>query len=357
MNKIWTHTLTSEHDSLRADRAIAEAWQNSLCLWELQGEEKAPSNRPVLTRSRIQQLIEDGKISVNSHQISASQKLKADDVIALHLKDPSLVSTDPESLSEIETQKKTALQSVSIPMLYEDDHLLIVNKPQGITVHPSDSKPEGALTQILHAQGVTLAQAGSPNRPGVVHRIDQYTTGILVLAKTDECYYGLQKLFSTHSIEREYIALVYGHFEKALKSQVRVHTQIARNPNLRTRMAIVKTGGKEAITFLNTLEILDGTSLVKAKLETGRTHQVRVHLTSLGHSIIGDPTYGAPSAQDTKLKKLPIPTRKLISELPGQMLHAQKLAFNHPITGAFLSFSVEPWPQFQNLYETLKLSR
>lgn len=343
----WTIEIPNSVPEDRADKVITDFWKSDEISshWHEAYEGQGP--RPVLTRSKIQALIEAHSILCDGAPITASIRLQPGQKIEVEIPEVER----PNLGDDLESLKNT-----DIPVLFEDSHLILINKPQGIVVHPSDTQPQGALTQILQAKGIQLAQAGLPQRPGVVHRIDQWTSGVLVLAKTDACYYELQKLFSEHNIERRYIALVYGRFERAFQKPFPLKTILGRHPADRTRMAVLKNEneGRTAITHFKTLKLYAHASLVEATLETGRTHQVRVHLTSLGHSILGDTVYGVPSDRDSKLKLLPLDARRYLkSEVKGQMLHAKSLGFIHPMTQAKIEVEAPPPSVFQSLESLL----
>lgn len=214
-------------------------------------------------------------------------------------------------------------QDIDIEIVYEDDDLLIVNKPQGMVVHPAPGNPDKTLVNAImyHCKG-KLSSINGVIRPGIVHRIDKNTSGLLVVAKNNNAHKKLAEQFAVHSITREYEMICSGRVDWDKKT---VDTLIGRNPKNRLKMSVIKSGGKRSVTHFEVLEDLSGFTYMKATLETGRTHQIRVHSSYLKHPIIGDNIYGYP------IKKF--------AHLEGQMLHARKLGFIHPTTGEYLEFT------------------
>lgn len=335
---IW---IIKDSDSLRsgerADRAILEALEHD----ELE-----------YSRSFLQKLMQDGHVLKNGSPCKASEKLEIGDRIEIRFPPPRTLELTPEDHQ--------------IPILFEDEHLVVIDKPAGMTVHPSETQLTGTLVHALLFQIPNLSGIGGVMRPGIVHRLDKDTSGVMVVSKSDTAHRALVDLFSAHELERKYWALCYGvpadviPGPSAAKSY-RYETLIARNPNDRVRMTsdskLISTekGARKAISNLRWIERFDRFAcLIEAELETGRTHQVRVHLTALGNSLLGDPLYGTPSSNATKWKALPAPVRPRVSELSGQALHARVLGFKHPITGEALRFEQAPPPAFQNLLAALK---
>ncbi len=234
-----------------------------------------------------------------------------------------------------------------IPVLYEDEHLIIVKKPAGMSVHPSDSDPDRTLVHALLFQVKSLSAIAGVERPGIVHRIDKWTTGSLVVAKSDMAHQRLVEMFQAHDLEREYRAFVFGapHWIPPVH---RIETQIGRHPTDRKRMAVIPKGGKTAVSYFELLNSESGISLIRARLETGRTHQVRVHLSSMGFPLLGDPLYPASSHQKRAISK---ELESWICALPGQLLHARTLGFKHPITGHPIHV-VAPFPAIWTELET-----
>jgi 23S rRNA pseudouridine1911/1915/1917 synthase len=238
-------------------------------------------------------------------------------------------------------------EQIPLDILYEDDALVVIDKPAGLVVHPGAGNPQGTLVNALIAHcGETLSGIGGVARPGIVHRLDKDTSGLMVVAKTDQAHRALAEQFADHGrtgqLERGYLALVWG---APSRPQGIIDAPIRRHPTSRTKMAVHPGKGREAVTHLRVLETFgrgegrEGpiASLVKCTLETGRTHQVRVHLAHIGHPLIGDPLYA--QGFKSKLRKLPEPIREKISALDRQALHAAHLAFVHPVSGTLLEFN------------------
>ncbi len=298
---------------------------------------------PLLSRSQVQKLIEQGLILVNGLSIRAKDRITEGATIELTLPPPGEISLQPEN--------------IPLEILFEDPHLIVVNKAPGLTVHPSETQKSGTLVNALLHHIKDLSGIGGKLRPGIVHRIDKDTSGAIVISKTDEAHAGLSRLFSTHTIERRYWALCFG--SPRWEGEFRFHSRIGRNPNDRKKMAVLSEGGREAVsrfTLLKSFQI-EGknpfSSWIEARLETGRTHQVRVHLNHLGHSLLGDPAYGTPSENQPKWKALPETVRSTTRALGGQALHARILGFRHPITGEDLRFEAPLFPRMQALLDAL----
>ena len=275
------------------------------------------------TRSHIQKLIEQECILVNNKVISKSYKLNVGDVVYVEMPD----NNDIDVIA----------QNIPLDIVYEDDDLLVVNKPKGMVVHPAPGNLTDTLVNALlfHCQG-SLSGINGVNRPGIVHRIDKDTSGLLVVAKSDRAHSGLAEQFAAHSIKREYYAIVYGKF-KGLKGTV--NAPIGRHPILRKKMAITPTNSKNAVTHYEVIEEFDGFSLIKCHLETGRTHQIRVHMSSLGHPLAGDEVYGP---------------KKVIKSLCGQCLHAKVLGFIHPVTKQEMIFDSQLPEYFLSFVKKLR---
>lgn len=281
---------------------------------------------PDLSRSRVQQLIEQGHVQVND-QVCTSKKinLKLGDRICL----------------EIPAVQPLALVAEDIPLdiLYEDEQLLILNKPAGLVVHPAPGHADGTLVNALLAHCPNLPGIGGVQRPGIVHRLDKDTTGAIAIAKTDISYQHLQAQLQTKTARREYLGVVYG----APKTESgTVDLPIGRHPQDRKKMAIVpiEEGGRSAITHWQVKERLGNYTLIHFQLETGRTHQIRVHSAKICHPIVGDPVYGSG--------------RSIGVNLPGQALHAWRLKLQHPISGDWVEVTA-PLPQtFTKLLEVLR---
>jgi 23S rRNA pseudouridine1911/1915/1917 synthase len=284
-----------------------------------------------MSRERLKALIRSGALENNERAVrDPSAKVHGAEAFRLSVPEPAPAHNEP--------------QDIPLNVLFEDEHLLVVDKPAGLVVHPAAGNRDGTLVNaLLHHCGGSLSGIGGVARPGIVHRIDKDTSGLLVVAKTDVAHEGLAKQFAAHSIERRYLAIVSG-IPKA--SHGTVDAPLARSSANRKKIAIVKEGrGKRAVTHWKRLDVLKDAALVEARLETGRTHQVRVHLASIGHPLIGDPVYGRSGKTHSKLLK----------ELGfhRQALHAAELGFIHPVTKRRLSFSCPMPADMQELMRGL----
>jgi 23S rRNA pseudouridine1911/1915/1917 synthase len=298
-----------------------------------------------LSRTRLKALIEAGDVSLNGAPArNPSAKVSAGDHIVVAVPAP-----EPSTLSG---------EDIPLNIVFEDDHLIIIDKPAGLVVHPAAGHAEGTLVHALIAHcGDSLSGIGGVKRPGIVHRLDKDTSGLLVVAKTDAAHQGLAELFADHgrsgSLNREYIALVWG--EMARKSGV-IDAPIARHPHHREKMAVVKEGqGRHAVTHWRLERAFGPVSLIACQLETGRTHQIRVHLAHIGHPLLGDAVYGA--GFKSKAGQLPEEARAALAKLGRQALHAAKLGFIHPITGEPLLFESSPPDDLSQLIKTLEARR
>lgn len=259
-----------------------------------------------LSRSRAASLIEDGLVTVNSVVAAKNLKLKAGSRVEIILPEP--VSYDVKA------------ENIPLDIVYEDTDLLVVNKPKGMVVHPAAGNYEGTLVNaLMYHCGDSLSGINGVMRPGIVHRIDKNTSGLLMVAKNDNAHKGLAEQIKEHSFTREYAAIVYGNIKA---DSGRIEAPIDRHPVKRKQMAVVM-GGREAITDYEVVERLSGFTYLKLKLYTGRTHQIRVHTAYIGHPVAGDEVYGP---------------KKVITELGGQCLHAKKVGFVHPTTGKYMEF-------------------
>ncbi|WAH35514.1 RluA family pseudouridine synthase [Alicyclobacillus dauci] len=226
---------------------------------------------------------------------------------------------------------------IPIDIVYEDDDVVVVNKPRGLVVHPAAGHPRGTLINALFAKGIKLSSLGGEMRPGVVHRIDRDTSGLVMFAKTDRAYYALTEQLRHHTVERKYIAIVHGRMGHESGT---IEMPIARDPQDRQRMAVIE-GGKRAVTHFQVIERFDKYSLVECRLETGRTHQIRVHFAEIGHPLAGDQVYG----------------RRHTLPIDGQALHAQTLGFDHPATGELVTLTSELPTDMAGLIENLQAGR
>ncbi len=294
---------------------------------------------PALTRSRVKSLIEAGHASRDGIRITApSEAVRAG---ALYrLSPPAPVPATPRA------------EAIPFPILYEDSDLLVLDKPPGLVVHPAPGNQEGTLVNALLAHcGDTLPGIGGERRPGIVHRLDKDTSGVMVVAKTEQALAALSAAFAARDLDRAYLALCWGLPNPAAGE---IEGAIGRDPRERKRMAVVARGGKPALTRYRTLGHHQlAVALLEVRLATGRTHQIRVHLASRGHPVVGDPLYlrRIPAAA----RPLDAPTRGALLDFPRQALHATRLGFAHPRTGAPLSFRTPPPPDMQALLDRLGL--
>ncbi len=278
---------------------------------------------PELTRNRIQGLISDGHVTVNDKIVKASYKVCENDVIKLNI--PDAVPAD------------ILAEDIPLDIVYEDDDILIVNKPKGMVVHPAPGHYTGTLVNALmyHCKD-NLSGINGELRPGIVHRIDMDTTGLLVVCKNDVAHNFVAEQLKEHSITRKYQAIVYNAFND---DEGTIEGNIGRHPQDRKKMAITPTG-RHAVTHYKVLKNLGKYALVECQLETGRTHQIRVHMTSINHPLLGDVVYGP--------KNCPF-------NLQGQVLHAKTLGFIHPTTGEYIEFDSELPDYFKKLIDKLSV--
>jgi len=276
------------------------------------------SSRSGLSRSYIQRLLREGLILVNSNPQKASYKIREGDLIEITIPDKPLSTLIPED--------------IPLQVIYEDNHIIVVNKPHGMVVYPSLGHPAGTLLNALISRCEGLSFLGGPLRPGVVHRLDKDTSGIMILAKDDTSYINLGRQFRERSIEKHYIALLYGNLRC---DHGEIKTPVGRSISDRKRMSTKTRKGREAITSFRVIRRLNSATLVDVRLITGRTHQIRVHFASIGHPVLGDKTYG---------KKTTIRLGEMSINFPRQMLHASRLKFKHPIDERLLEFTA-PMPE------------
>jgi 23S rRNA pseudouridine1911/1915/1917 synthase len=305
-------TLDAGHAGWRLDRALADAL-------------------PTLSRERLKALIRAGALESGGASLrDPATKVKGGEAFSLTVPDPEPAHNEP--------------QDIPLVIPFEDEHLLIVDKPAGLVVHPAAGNREGTLVNaLLHHCAGRLSGIGGVARPGIVHRIDKDTSGLLVVAKTDVAHEGLAKQFAAHSIDRRYLAIVNG-VPKAAEGTV--DAPLARSTHDRKKIAIVEgKRGKRAVTHWKRLKVLKDSALVECRLETGRTHQVRVHMASIGHPLLGDPVYGRGKSVH----------RQLLNQLDfkRQALHAAGLEFTHPVTKVRLSFESALPSDMQELFTAL----
>lgn len=291
---------------------------------------------PDVSRSQIKKLIDEHQILVDGNPAKASYKLKGGELIAVTLPEPEPTAAIPEA--------------IPLDIIYEDSAVIVVNKAAGMVVHPAAGHARGTLVNALLHHCDDLAGIGGELRPGIVHRIDKDTSGILVITKNDISHQYLAAQFKEHSIQRIYHALVHGCPEA---DRGTVRQPIGRHPTQRKKMSGKARNTKDAVTHWKVLErySADRMSLVQFKLETGRTHQIRVHFTEMNHPLIGDPLYGS-SSRTSAIKDKALAA--LIAKLPGQALHARLLGFIHPDSGKYLEFSAEMPETLLNVVTYLK---
>ena len=276
-----------------------------------------------ITRSFVQKLIDKKNISVNSNYKSCNYKIRYNDIIEVNIPSPEIIKTLPEN--------------IPLNIIYEDDDLLVVNKPKGMVVHPAVGNFTGTLVNaLLYHCGDTLSGINGEIRPGIVHRIDKDTSGLLIVAKNDYAHNKLALQIKEHSFNREYEAVVYGNIKN---QEGTIDAPIGRNPADRKKMAVTSKASKNAITHYRVLNRYNGFTHIKLKLETGRTHQIRVHMAYIGHPVAGDILYGP---------------KKVIKSLNGQCLHARLIGFIHPRSGKYIEFETELPDYFKNFLLEIK---
>jgi 23S rRNA pseudouridine1911/1915/1917 synthase len=284
------------------------------------------------SRARLQRLIEDQSVLVNGVAAKPSLKLRAHDQIEVELTPASTTAFAPED--------------IPVEVVFEDDDLIVVNKPAGMVVHPAAGNPSGTLANALAFHFQQLSKRGGEARPGIVHRLDKGTSGLLVVAKNEATHENLSDQFRAREVFKSYVALVHGQLEKR-KGQI--DQPIARDPRNRTRMAIVR-GGREALSLFRIREAFDRFTLLDVELKTGRTHQIRVHLASLKHPVVGDEVYGGGRDKTVTDPKL----RGTIAKLHRQFLHSEQLGFRHPSTPAPMKFTAPLPRELQNLLDMIR---
>ncbi len=311
-------TLTAPDDAGRLDRWLALATP--------------------LSRSRVQELIDQGRVLVEGQAARASQRLHGGELVALDVPPAAPPALLPQDLD--------------IPILYQDDAVIVVDKPAGLVVHPAAGHRDGTLVNALLPALDQAADEDAPERPGIVHRLDRGTSGVLVVARTAEAMAHLAAQFAAHTVDRRYLALVWGQPRDQAGT---IDADLGRHPADRKRFAVVRQG-RHAVTHFRVLETARSTvgrgvvtiSLLECRLETGRTHQVRVHLAHLGHPVLGDPVYG-------KKGPPPEPVRAALLGVDHQLLHARRLGFVHPTSGETMVFESAPPPDFLKVLQAAGL--
>lgn len=298
---------------------------------------------PELSRSHLQKLIAKAYVTVDGSLARAGHRVQPGEKVSVVVPPPEPMDIQPEE--------------IPLDVVYEDDQIIVINKPKGMTVHPAPGSRTGTLVNAVVAYSDDLSGIGGVERPGIVHRLDKDTSGLLVVAKTDVAHASLQGQIQARTAERRYIALVWGATKFA---EAVVDAPIGRHPTDRQKQAVIKDTerytAREAVTHLKVLERFEGFTLLEAKLDTGRTHQIRVHCSFIGHPVVGDPTYGgAKRAIPSSYGKLDNrDLARLIDGLQGQALHAFHLSFDHPVTGERLSFEAPLSPDIDALVGWLR---
>lgn len=277
-------------------------------------------HRPNTSRTQIQQWIKDGNIQVNAKNVKQNYKVRENDHITIE-------EPEPEALNIV-------AEDLQLEMIYEDEDVCVVNKRRGMVVHPAKAHASGTLVNGLMYQCKDLSGINGVLRPGIVHRTDKDTSGLLMVAKNDQAHVSLVDQLVDKTVKRVYVALVHGHIPH---SNGKIDAPIGRDEHDRQKMTVTDRG-KDAITHFKVLERFDQYTLVQCELETGRTHQIRVHMNYIGHPLVGDPKYGLPNT---------IP-------FGGQVLHAETIGFTHPTTGEYMEFTKEPPEDFQKLVNSIR---
>lgn len=297
-------TITSEHSGLRIDKALSSIF-------------------PDISRTMIAKLCEDGFVLLNGKAAGKKDIVKESDSVSIDIPEPKPC--------------EAVAQDIEIPVVYSDNDVIVVNKPKGMVVHPANGNEDGTLVNaVLGLCKDGLSGIGGVIRPGIVHRIDKDTSGLLVVAKNDIAHISLAEQFKEHSIERVYHAIVHGRFKDP---EGVIDAPIGRSDRDRKKMAVTQKNSKNAVTHYRVLEELGQYTYIECILETGRTHQIRVHMSSIGHSLIGDTVYGQ---------------KKDVFSLNGQCLHAKVLGFTHPKTGERMHFDSELPDYFKKVLTNLR---
>ncbi|MFD1862402.1 RluA family pseudouridine synthase [Planococcus chinensis] len=296
-----TIQITEEMAGVRVDKAVSSIDED----W---------------SRSQIANWVKDGAVKVNGETVKPNYKVRLEDIIIV----------TPPVLEELDVVP----EDLNLEIVYEDADVLVVNKPRGMVVHPAPGHSRGTLVNGLMYHVKDLSGINGVVRPGIVHRIDKDTSGLLMVAKNDASHHSLVDQLVKKSVTRKYVALVHGHIPH---DKGTIDAPIARDAKDRQKMAVIDKG-KNAVTHFRVLERFGNFTLVECRLETGRTHQIRVHMKYIGYPLVGDPKYGPKKTMD----------------IGGQALHAEVIGFNHPKTGEYMEFSAEPPAEFSELLESLR---
>ncbi|MBI1362629.1 MAG: RluA family pseudouridine synthase [Proteobacteria bacterium] len=313
------HTITAHTSGQRLDQLLTEALAD-------------------LSRARVQKLIADGLVCRSDGQpvTKTGHKTSTGDVYVVTVPAPTPLGVLPQNLP--------------LDVLYEDEHLIVINKSADMAVHPATGTPDGTLVNaLLHHCGGKLSGIGGVERPGIVHRLDKGTSGVMVVAKDDIAHQGLSEQFANRTMERFYLAILTGQLSP---SKSEVEGNIGRHPGDRKKMTVLKSGGKPAKTAYEVLARFAPFCLARLKLHTGRTHQIRVHMQHLGHPVLGDPVYARPK----KWPELTLEQAKAVAALDHQALHAAVLGFTHPHTKKVLQFSTKPPEDMLKILDLFKVT-
>ncbi|MBR4571195.1 MAG: RluA family pseudouridine synthase [Candidatus Riflebacteria bacterium] len=302
MNNTEKWNITEEFAGMRLDQAINKKF-------------------PDISRNTAQEMIKNGEITIGNSTVKSSQKLKTNDTVVINFRKDDL-ETDIQATE------------MNFPIVYEDNDIIVINKPFGLVVHPGAGQEKETVVSALLSH-TTLSPIGAPDRPGIVHRLDKETSGIMILAKNKEAHKNLAEQFASHDLEKEYIALIQGHI---VNKKGRIQVAIERDPIHRQRMkATSADNGKMAISIFEVMEYLKNSTLVKVQILTGRTHQIRVHMAFTGHPLLGDTTYGGRKFGNSE-----------------HFLHSSKLTITHPTTGKTMTFQADIPQRFKEVIEELR---
>ena len=322
MEREYEYVIDTASAGQRLDRYISD---------HARTEDEPPA--PPLTRSQAQRLINEGLVRVNGRQVKTGYGLREGDLVRVVL--PPVAQPD------------IAPEKIELDVLHEDDHLIVINKPAGMVVHPAPGNPRGTLVNALLGRYGSLSSGGRLERPGIVHRLDKGTTGILLVARDDATHRHLAHQFKERKVTKRYVALVRGELKE---ERGNVSAPVGRHSRDRKRMAVLRSGGRQAETEYSVLERFEGFTLLEVYPKTGRTHQVRVHMAHIGHPLVGDEVYGGKTASEKIF-------RSKIKELGRPALHAAGLGFTHPESGNWLEFTAPLPEDMKKLIDTLRKTR
>lgn len=316
MENVLRRTINSELDRVRLDRALAALF-------------------PDMSRSGLSRAIDEGAVSIDGVVASKrSEAVRVGQQITVRVAAPS--------------EARLAAEELPLDILYQDDDLVVINKPAGIVVHPAAGHASGTLVNALLHHVNDLSGIGGEIRPGILHRLDKDTSGVMVVAKSDSAHRALTSAWGSDAVEKEYLAVVYG---MPKKTSGKIEAPIGRHPSDRKKMAVVERG-RAAVTLYRVEQQLPHVSLLRCRLKTGRTHQIRVHLKHLGHPIVGDPLYSGPQWRGIPDKRI----QKALAAFDRQALHAVRLTFPHPRSGEAVTFEAEMPEDMQQLLAVLRNS-